>query len=112
MRQALLQNSGVVYKLNCSCGQSYICQTRRNLITRIIDHKPHGKSNQESEVAKHLLLNPSHSIDFNSPAIIGRSSSYRKLRIKETLLVQKYKPLLNLDETSLPIYLFIYLLHN
>ena len=99
-------NSGFVYKLNCSCGQSYIGQTRRNLITKINDHKPHGKSNQESDVSKHLILNFNHSIDFNSPEIIERSSSNRKLRIKVNLLIQKYKLLLNLDETSHPIYLF------
>ena len=49
--------------------------------------KPYGKSNQESDVAKHLILSPNRSIDFNSPEIIGRSSSNRKLRIKETLLI-------------------------
>ena len=98
-------NSGVVYKPNCSCGQSYIGQTRRNLITIINDDKPHTKSTQESDVAKYLILNLNHSIEFNSPEIIERSSSNRKLRTKETLLIQKYKSLLNLDETSHPIYL-------
>ena len=28
-RQTLLHSSGVVYKLNCSCGQSYIGQTKK-----------------------------------------------------------------------------------
>ena len=74
----------MVYKLNCSCGQSYIGQTRRNLITKIKDHKPHGKSNQELDVAKLLIRNPNHSIDFNSPEIIGHSSSNRELRLEET----------------------------
>ena len=45
-RQALLHNAGVVYKLNCSCGQSYIGQTHRNLATRIQEHVPNGKQNQ------------------------------------------------------------------
>ena len=35
--QTLLHNLGVVYKRNCSCGQSYIGETRRKLITRIND---------------------------------------------------------------------------
>ena len=54
-RQALLHNAGVVYKLNCSCGQSHIGQTHRNLVTGIQDHVLYGKPNQESDVAKHLV---------------------------------------------------------
>ena len=68
-RKALLHNAGVVYKLNCSCGQSYIGQTHRNLATRIQEHVPNGKQNQESHVAKHLVGNPNHKINFDSPEI-------------------------------------------
>ena len=39
-RQTLLHSSGIVHKLNCSCGQSYIGQTKRNLKIRINDHMP------------------------------------------------------------------------
>ena len=85
--QAFFHNSGVVFKLNCSCGQSCIGQTRRSLITKINNHRIHVKSPQESDVAKHLPLNPDHCNEFNSLKIIGRSSSNRKLRIKETLLI-------------------------
>ena len=42
--QALLHYSRVVYKSNCFCGQSNIGQTRHSVITRINDHKQHGKS--------------------------------------------------------------------
>ena len=88
-RQALLHNAGVAYKLNCSCGQSYIGQTHRNLATRIQEHVPNGKQIQESDVAKHLLRNPNRKINFDSLEILGHSNSRRKLRIKETLLIQK-----------------------
>ena len=30
--------SGIVYKLTCSCGSSYISQTRRNLLSRTKEH--------------------------------------------------------------------------
>ena len=77
--QALLHNAGVVYKLNCSCLQSYIGQTRRNLVTRIQDHVLNGKPNQESDVAKHLVHNSNHQINFDSLEIPGHSNSRRKL---------------------------------
>ena len=59
--------SGLVYKLTCSCGSTYIGQTRRNLLSRI---KEHGTS-EKSEVCKHLLQNPTNRMDFNTPTILG-----------------------------------------
>ena len=88
-RQAILHNAGVVYKLNCSCGKSYIGQTHRNLATRIQEHVPNGKQNQESDFAKHLVCNPNHKINFDFPEMLGHSNHCRKLRIKETLLMQE-----------------------
>ena len=94
-----------MYKLNCSSGQSYIGQTHRNLATRIQEHVPNAKQNQESDVAKHFVRNPNHKINFNSPQILNHSNNRRKLRIKETLLIQKIQPQINLDGASQPIYL-------
>ena len=105
-RQALLHNTRVVYKLNCSCRQSYIGQTHCNLATRIQEHVPSGKQNQQSAVAKHLVGNPNHKINFDSPEILGHSNNRRKLRIEETLLIQKIQPQINLDGASQRIYLF------
>ena len=50
-RQTALHSSGVMYKLNCSCGQSYIGQSKRNLKTRINDHKPKNSTNNETDVS-------------------------------------------------------------
>ena len=69
-RQSLLHSSGVVYQLTCSCGQNYIGQTKRNLITRLNEHR----TCEDSEVCKHLLNNPSHVINFDSPKILDRSN--------------------------------------
>ena len=38
-RQSLLHLSGVVYHLTCSCGQNYSGQIKRNLITRLNEHR-------------------------------------------------------------------------
>ena len=80
--------------------------TYRNLATRIQEHVPNGKQNQGSDSAKHLVRNPNHKINFDSPEILGHSNNYRKLRIKETLLIQKNQPQICQDGASQPIYLF------
>ena len=63
--QPKLLCSNVVYKLTCSCDSVYIGQTRRNLRARLDDDNPAATSNQQSDVAKHLLENPTHFINFN-----------------------------------------------
>ena len=105
-RQTLLHSSGVVYKLNCSCGQSYIGQTKRNLKIRINDHMPKNSTKNETDVSQHLKNNPDHTMNFHSPEILAHSNNIRKLRIKETLLIQNLQPQLNIDDSSNPIYLF------
>ena len=101
-----MHNAGVVFKLNCSCRQSCIGKADRNLVTRIQEYVPNKKLNQEPDVAKHLVRNPNHKINFDSPEILGHSNNPRKLRIKETLLILKIQPHINLDGASQPIYLF------
>ena len=98
--------SGVVYKLNCSCAQSYIGQTKRNLKIRSNDHMPKNSTKNETDVSQHLKNNPDHTMNFHSPEILAHSNNIRKLRIKETLLIQNLQPQLNIDDSSNPIYLF------
>ena len=102
--QSLLHTTAVVYQLKCSCGQNYIGQTRRNIKLRLKEHQPnnHGKS----DVANHLIENPNHNIDFSNPKILAKDNNWRKLRIKETLLIQNFQPSLNSDDASVPLYLF------
>ena len=102
-RQSSLHSSGVVYQLTCSCGQNYIGHTKRNPITRLNEHR----TCEDSEICKHLLNNPNHEINFDSPKILDRISNHvTKLRIKETLRISKTEPQLNVDNQSLPLYFF------
>ena len=101
-RQSLLHLSGVVYQLSCSCGQNYIGQTNRSLITCLNEQR----MCEDFEVCKHLLNNPNYEINFDSPKILDRSNQVAKLCIKETLLISKTEPQLNVNNQSLPLYLF------
>ena len=84
-KQPLLMKSGIVYKLTCSCGFTYIGQTRRNQLNGI---KKHATS-EKSEVCKHLLQNPTHRVDFNTPTILGSENDTARLLILESLFIQE-----------------------
>ena len=69
--QPILMKSGIVYKLTCSCGSTYIGQTRRNLLSRIKERI----TSEKFEFCKHLLQIPNHRVDFNIPTIVGGSEN-------------------------------------
>ena len=104
--QPLMYRNNVVYKLTCSCGSTYIGQTRRNLQLRMNEHNPKFKHTQETDVTKHLLENPGHTINFDQPQILTSACNTKELLIKETILIQQEKPDINVDLTSIPLYIF------
>jgi len=105
-RQNVLHEHGVVYEITCSCGNSYIGQTCRNLKTRLDNHNPATTTSQDTDVSRHIIDNPNHQVNFDTPRILARTDHWRKLLIKETLLIQQRNPMLNSDQASVPLYLF------
>ena len=105
-KQPVLHRNIVVYKLNCSCGASYIGQTRRNLIFRLQEHNPQTRTNHQTDVTSHLLENPSHSIKFDQPEVLATANNLRELLIKETWLIHEHNSSINSDESSTPLHLF------
>ena len=101
-KQPFLMKSGIVYKLTCSCESTYIGQTRRNLLSRIKEHA----TSKKSEVCKHLLQNPSHLVDFNTPTTLGSENDTARLLILESLFIQKQTPGHNNDSQSSPLMIF------
>ena len=63
-KQNHFRRSSVVYKLTCTCASNYIGQTRRNLLTRINEHK----FDQRSEVCKHFFF-------WSIPSTVSTSSN-------------------------------------
>ena len=55
-KQAHLERSNVVYKLKCSCGNSYIGQTQRNLKFRLEEHNPLKSNHQKYRCSKTFIL--------------------------------------------------------
>ena len=81
--QPLLMKLGIVYKLTCSCESTYIGQTRHNLLSSIKEHA----TSEKSEVCKHLLQNPTHHVDFNTPTILGSENDTARQLILESLFI-------------------------
>ena len=77
--QPELLRSNAAFKLTCSCDSVYIGQTSRNLRAGLDDHNPAANSNQQSDVAKHLLENPTHFINFSEPEILCSAHNFKEL---------------------------------
>ena len=104
--QALLHRSNVVYHIYCSCGSNYIGETARNLLTRLNELNPGYKKCKNTDVTNHLYENSDHKIDFAKPKILGTARNRTKLFILETLSTDKLKPDINVDQSSITLYLF------
>ena len=105
-RQNKLHRSSVVYRITCSSKSTNIGQTSRNLITRLKNHDPTSPNRQDTDVSKHLTDNPYHNTDFDEREIMAHTNHWRKLLITETLLIQKHNPNLNVNRTTISLYLF------
>ena len=101
----LLMRSNVVYQLSCSCGAQYIGETERNLIDRMEEHSKTTGTGL-SAVGEHLRDNPDHTVDFQTPGVLGSSPYHSKLLIKEALYIQQHKPVLNDQIFSKKLFVF------
>ena len=90
VKDKVLHTSNAIYEGICSCTNTYIGETDRNNITR---WKEHNNPNHNSDAAKHILNNSSHSYQWT----ILRLTNYKtnKRRILEALYIAKYKPEIN-----------------
>ena len=92
-----------IYEGTCSCGSSYIGETKRNTEVRWNEHNDHrGKS----EPAKHLYNNPSHK--FSWRVILSASKNARVRRNLEASVVALKMPDLNNQVDSKKLTLFRY----
>ena len=62
--------------------------------------KEHADPQTDSVVAKHIVENPGHTFNLDSPKILTFEHRLMKRRIKEALFIQKLKPSLNIKEKS------------
>ena len=97
--------------LRC-CSASYVGQTTRHLHTRISEHLgishitgKHTSNPTKSSVLSHSCAS-GHKVDFDDFKILSSCSDSYELMIHENLLINKYKPTLNVQGSSIPLNLF------
>ena len=104
--------SNVIYKYTCSsCNAIYYGETIRNLKVRCLEHLGRNRSGHKtnssnpSSVWDHIGKTGPNAImeDFK---IITKSNNAFDLLIYESLLIQKDRPSLNSQQSSIPLVLF------
>jgi len=87
-----------VYKIECSCGKSYIVETGRSLQKRLKEHGADIKNERSrtSALAEHSLKTKHH-ICLESASIIAREEHHQRRKIREALEIIKHPHNLNRD---------------
>lgn len=87
-----------VYKIECSCGKSYIGETGRSLQTRLKEHGADIKNGRSSTsaLAEHSSKTKHH-ICLESASIIAREEQHQRRKIREALEIIKNPHNLNRD---------------
>ena len=108
--------SFVVYRYTCgTCNCSYIGKTDRHRHVRWSEHLNLtplrgriSKNKSKPTAVRQHTIDTKHTASFEEFEVIGREQTRNdfKLRIKESLLIKKYKPVLNENIQSIPLALF------
>ena len=93
--------SDVIYEGTCTCNESYIGETDRNVIVRWNEH---GNISKISEPSKHLKLQQTH--EFNWSVICKAPRDKYKRRILETFFIKIKNPTLNKNIENFQLKLF------
>jgi len=70
------------------------------------EHNPNAKFSYKTDVTKHLIESHGHISDFIQPEVLTTASNLKELLIKETILIQQQNPDINVDESTLLLYVF------
>ena len=96
---------GVIYQVPCkNCEESYIGQTKRNINTRLKEHRTAVKKGriQKSALSEHVM-NKVHLIDWQNAKIIQQESNYKKRLFLESWHINKNPKTMNRkDGSNLP----------
>jgi len=94
--------NNVIYKIGCNnCEASYVGQTKRQLKTRIKEHKNNIKLDQSkhSVITEHITKF-NHSFDWENAKILDRESKFYKRITSEMIHIKEQKFSLNLNSDT------------
>ena len=102
--------SGVVYKFQCRlCNESYYGECVRHLAVRNGEHIDISQPRRDSVVCHHLL-NCNYSPTFEDFSVLCHENKKYLLELKESLLIMRDRPSINLSVRSTSLYLFEWVL--
>ena len=83
------KQANVVYRIPCSCGKSYIGETKRRLESRLKEHQDacRTQSLHKSAVAEHAW-GSHHPINWNDTSVVDRARRPEELLLKEAIHIQ------------------------
>ena len=84
-------NRAGVYRIPCECGKVYIGETKRNLPTRLKEHRAHGRRGdfEKSAIVKHSHIKD-HQIDWQAAQLITPIDAWHPRRIREAIEIVKH----------------------
>jgi len=94
--------SNVVYKIGCNnCDATYVGQTKRQLRTRIKEHKNNIKQDQSkhSVISEHIIKY-NHFFDWDNAKILDCESKFYKRITSEMIHIKEQKVSLNLNSDT------------
>ena len=104
--------SNVIYKFSCSgCNASYYGKTNRNLLIRCNEHLGINRNGRElsspspSSIRNHIKQT-GHTASIDDFSVISKTSNSYDLLIHESLLIQRDRPSLNSQQSSISMVLF------
>ena len=103
-------HSNVIYKFLCGISNAtYYSKTCQHLIIRVVEHLgvssltgKKSKSKKSTAVKDHMLF-CDHIVSIDSFKILATSDSGFHVKVEESLLVSRDEPILNKNETLLPL---------
>ena len=90
LKDKITHPSNVIYKGKCTCGKTYIGETKRNVETRWSEH---NVPSEKSEPSKHLTKNVEHFFTWDIMCYASKNNNKR--RILESYLISINCPRLN-----------------
>ena len=81
----------LIGRIPCECGKVYIGETKRNLPTRLKEHRAHGRRGdfEKSAIVKHSHIKD-HQIDWQAAQLITPIDAWHPRRIREAIEIVKH----------------------
>ena len=88
----------VIYRVHCSCGDTYIGETGRTLDVRLKEHKWAVRLDYtNNDIAVHANKTM-HDIFWDSAEVLEQESNWLKRRLEEALYIRDEDTTMNLDQ--------------